>query len=77
MSGTVNFLATADLGRAAGPPVASETSEWEDMEREERLALLTEDEERIGGLSLFFLLLALYISFPIFLFLCSSNTFGG
>jgi len=39
------FLTTADVGRTSGPPVAgdgdgeaSEASEWEDKEREERLA---------------------------------------
>jgi len=42
----LDFLATTDVGRTAGPPVAkegeegvSEASEWEDREREERLAL--------------------------------------
>ena len=51
----LGILATTDVGRTAGPPVgedgdgaASETSEWEDREREERLALLREEEERFG-----------------------------
>jgi len=44
------FLATTDVGRTSGPPVAeegdgaaSEASEWENREREERLALSRED----------------------------------
>jgi len=51
----LDFLATTDVGRTAGPPVAeegegaSEASEWEDREREEQLALLREEEERLGG----------------------------
>ena len=52
----LDFLATADVGRTAGPPVAeeeqgaaSEASEWEDREREEQLALLRKEEERLGG----------------------------
>ena len=45
----LDFLATTDVKRAAGSPVAegaegaaSEVSEWEDREHEERLALLRE-----------------------------------
>ena len=49
----LDFLATTDVGRTAGPPVAergaSEASEREDREREEQLALLREEEERLGG----------------------------
>ena len=52
----LDFLATTDVGRTAGPPVAeegeegaSEASEWEDREREEQLAPLREEEERLGG----------------------------
>jgi len=52
----LDFLATTDVGRTAGPQVAeegevgaSEASEWADREREEQLALLTEEEERLGG----------------------------
>jgi len=51
----LDFLATIDVGRTAGPLVAeegeegaSEASEWEDSEREEQLALLREEEERLG-----------------------------
>ena len=51
----LGFLATTDVGRTSGPPVAeegegraSELSEWEGREREEQLALLRE-EERLGG----------------------------
>jgi len=50
------FLATTDVGGTLGPPVAeegdgvaSEASEWEDREREERVAFLREEEERIGA----------------------------
>ena len=46
----LDFLATIDVGRTAGPPVAeegeggaSEASEWEDREQ------LREEEERLGG----------------------------
>ena len=49
------FLATTDVGRTSGPPVAeegdgaaSEASEWENREREEQLALLREEEVRLG-----------------------------
>ena len=51
----LDSLATTDVGRTTGPPVAeegegaSEASEWEDREREEQLALLREEEERLGG----------------------------
>jgi len=53
----LDFLATIDIGRTAGPPMAeegeraaSEASEWENREREEQLALLRErEEERLGG----------------------------
>ena len=45
----------SDVGRTSGPPVAeggdgaaSEASEWENREREEQLALLKEEEERLG-----------------------------
>ena len=51
----LDFLATTDVGRTAGLPAAedgegaaSEASEWEDKEREEQLALLREEEERLG-----------------------------
>jgi len=51
----LDFLATTDVGRTAGPRVAeegeegaSEASGWEDREREEQLALLREEEERLG-----------------------------
>ena len=57
----LDFLATTDVGRTAGQPVAedgeratSEASEWEDREREERLALLREEEERLGGTAVSF-----------------------
>ena len=47
----LDFLATTDVGRTAGPLVAevgeeraNEASEWEDREREEQLALLKEEE---------------------------------
>ena len=50
------FLATTDVGRTADPPVAgeadgaaSEASEWEEREREERLAEMREEEERLGA----------------------------
>ena len=46
----LDSLATTDVGRTAGPPVAeegeegaSEASEWEDREQ------LREEEERLGG----------------------------
>jgi len=52
----LDFLATTDFGRTAGPPVAeegegadSEASEWEDREREEQFALLRKEEERLKG----------------------------
>jgi len=51
----LDFLATTDVGRTAGPPMAeegeggtSEASAWEGREHEE-LALLREEEERLGG----------------------------
>jgi len=51
----LDFLATTDVGRTAGPPVAeegeegaSEASEWEDRERKEQLAPLREEDERLG-----------------------------
>ena len=54
--GASRFLATPDVGRTVGPPVAkegeegaSEATEWEDREREEQLALLREEVERLGG----------------------------
>jgi len=47
----LDFLATTDVGRTAGPLVAeegeggaSEASEWEDREREEQLVLLREEK---------------------------------
>jgi len=47
------FLATTDVGRTAGPPVAedagaaaSEASEWNSRKREERRAALRGEEER-------------------------------
>ena len=50
----LDFLATTDVGRTAGPQVArgaggaaSEASEWEEREREERLAEVGEGE--LGG----------------------------
>ena len=52
----LDFLATTDVGRRAGRLVAeegeggpSEACEREDREREEQLALLKEEEERLGG----------------------------
>jgi len=49
-------LATTGVGRASGPPAvgggdgeASEASGSEDREREERLAFLREEEERLGA----------------------------
>jgi len=52
----LDFLATTDVGRTAGPPVAevgeegaSKTSEWEDRERGEQVVQLREEEERLGG----------------------------
>jgi len=44
-----------DVGRTSGPPVAgeedreaSEASEWEEREREERLAEMRAEDERLG-----------------------------
>ena len=52
----LDFLATTDVGRTAGQPVAedveaaaSEASAWDSREREERLAALREEEEWLGG----------------------------
>jgi len=53
----LDSLATTDVGRTAnsrwrkeGEGAASETSEWEDREREEQLALAVKgEEERLGG----------------------------
>ena len=51
----MDFLATTDVGRTAGPLVtgeeddeASEVSVWEEREREERIAEMREEEERLG-----------------------------
>jgi len=52
------FLATTDVGRTSGPPVAeegdgtaSEASEWENRERDEQLALSRRGgaEDYLGG----------------------------
>jgi len=50
------FLATTDVGRTSCPPVAADgdggasgASEWEYREREEQLAFLREEEERLGA----------------------------
>jgi len=50
-----DFLATTDVVRTAGPPLAedaraaaSEALGWDSREREERLAALREEEERLG-----------------------------
>jgi len=52
------FLATTDVGRVSGPPVAgdgdgeaSEASEWEYREREEQLAFLRRKRKGLGLLS--------------------------
>ena len=48
------FLATTGVGRTTGPVAeegdgaASEASEWENSEREEQLALLREEEEKLS-----------------------------
>ena len=51
----IDFLATTDVGRTSGPPVAdededaaSEASEWEAREQEERAWERREQEERLG-----------------------------
>jgi len=52
----LDFLATMDVGKTAGPPVAvageeeagSEASEWENREYEEHLAQSTEGEANLG-----------------------------
>ena len=51
-----DFLENTDVGRMSGPPVAeeadgeaSEASEWEEREREERLAEVRAEAERWGG----------------------------
>ena len=51
----LQFLATTDVGRTSGPPVAkdeedaaSEASEWEAREQEERIWERREEEERLG-----------------------------
>ena len=63
---------------------ASEASEWDSREREERLAALREEEEWLGGRNrrTFFILSCIHslFPFPIFLFplfFHSSDTFGG
>ena len=52
----LDFLATTDVGRTAGPPVAnegddaaSEASEWEARERAERDWERMEEEDRLGA----------------------------
>ena len=50
---TLDFLATTEVGRTAGPSVAggepgSEASEWEKREREEYLAQVAEEERALG-----------------------------
>ena len=49
----LGFLATTEVGRTAGLPVAdeelgSEASEWEKREREEYLAQVAEEERALG-----------------------------
>ena len=49
----LDFLATTEVGRTAGQPVAdeepgSEASEWEKREREEYLAQVAEEERALG-----------------------------
>jgi len=51
----LQFLATTDVGRTSGPPVAedeedaaSEASEWEAREQEERSRERREEEEVLG-----------------------------
>jgi len=51
----LQFLATTDVGRTSGPPVveddedaASEASEWEARDQEERAWERKEEEERLG-----------------------------
>jgi len=48
----LDFLATTEVGRTAGPPVADEepgngASEWEKREREEYLAQVAEEERAL------------------------------
>ena len=48
-----DFLATTEVGRTPGPPVAggelgSEASEWVKREREEYLAQVAEEERALG-----------------------------
>jgi len=52
----LDSLATTDVGKTAGPPVAateeeagSEASQWGNREREEHLAQMAEEEARLGG----------------------------
>jgi len=50
---SLDFLATTEVGRTAGPPVAnketsSEASEWEKREREEHLSQVAEEERALG-----------------------------
>jgi len=54
----LDFLENTDVGRTSGPPVAeeadeeaSEVSGWEEREREERLAEMRAEAERLGGRS--------------------------
>ena len=44
----LDFLATADVGRTLGPPVAEQRLAKGSREREERLAALRKEEERLG-----------------------------
>jgi len=52
----LDFLENTDVGKTSGPPVAeevdeeaSEASEWEERGREERLAEMRAEAERLGG----------------------------
>ena len=54
----LDFLATTDVGKTTGPPVAeveeeadNEASEWENREREERLAQIAEEGQGWEGWS--------------------------
>ena len=83
----LSFLATTDVGWTSGPPavdededVASEASEWEAREQEER-AWERREEERLGegdwrGGFMFFLSFLTFIKFPLSFFCLHNHWFG-
>jgi len=76
----LEFLATTDVGRTSGPPVAgeggaaaSEASEWEEREQAERAWERREEEERLWR---WFLFLS-FLNFLYFLCYYFTSAFGG